>query len=371
MTEWREAVLFMSALLLAAPGTGQATFPGGNGRIAFASSQTASPDDLALFTIEPDGTGKTQLTHPSDGIDTGPNWSPDGRRIAFTHSAGNYEAPIIDLYVVNADGTGLTQVTSGPGNDVDVAWSPAGTRLAFVRAPPCFPSPGFPCPEWDIWTINLDGTDLRQVTDHNGLDEVGLDWSSDGSKLVFGGRGDIWTITPAGTDATRVPTDGHSNSSPSWSPDGTKIAFGGFRDEPNLSSCFPSCNSEIYVIDADSTNVTRVTSDPAYDQEPAWSPDGRKLVFEHVVCNTSTFTCDDRNLYAINRDGTGLTQLTTGAASEYGPDWQPLLGRRREDFQNAAKFCKAQRDFLGESAFRQQYGGGANAYGKCVSGTGA
>jgi len=66
-------------------------------------------------------------------------------------------------------------------------------------------------------------------------------------------------------------------------------------------------------------------------------------------------------------DGTGWTDLTPGSGifSTY-PNWQPLPGPRRSDFKNAAQFCEAERDFWGE-AFAGRYGGGANAFGKCVS----
>ena len=53
--------------------------------------------------------------------------------------------------------------------------------------------------------------------------------------------------------------------------------------------------------------------------------------------------------------------------NEGAPNWQSIPGPKRSDYKNAAKFCKAEREFLGEAAFRQKYGGGADAYGKCVS----
>jgi hypothetical protein len=65
----------------------------------------------------------------------------------------------------------------------------------------------------------------------------------------------------------------------------------------------------------------------------------------------------------MNSDGSGQSLLRDGEQ----PDWQPIPGPQRSDYKNAAKFCKAEHDFLGEDAFRVKYGGGANAYGKCVS----
>ena len=67
------------------------------------------------------------------------------------------------------------------------------------------------------------------------------------------------------------------------------------------------------------------------------------------------------------RDGSGRT-LIPGTERAEDPDWQPVFGPKRSDFKNAAEFCKAEREFFGDAAFSQRYGGGANAYGKCVSG---
>ena len=69
----------------------------------------------------------------------------------------------------------------------------------------------------------------------------------------------------------------------------------------------------------------------------------------------------------MNPDGTNLTRLTNNVAFDGTPSWQPLPGPQRSDYKNAAQFCKAVREFLGDEAFTQKYGGGANAYGKCVS----
>jgi hypothetical protein len=70
----------------------------------------------------------------------------------------------------------------------------------------------------------------------------------------------------------------------------------------------------------------------------------------------------------MNADGTNQTRLTDNVFNYVvAPDWQTIPGPNRSDYKNAAQFCKAERDFLGEETFRQKYGGGADAYGKCVS----
>jgi WD40 repeat protein len=93
--------------------------------------------------------------------------------------------------------------------------------------------------------------------------------------------------------------------------------------------------------------------------QPDWSPDGTKIAFRSAA---------DGNLeiHVMNADGTTDARLTTNPASDSDPDWQRLAGPQRSDYKNAAKFCQAERDFLGEASFREKYGGGANAHGKCV-----
>jgi Tol biopolymer transport system component len=85
---------------------------------------------------------------------------------------------------------------------------------------------------------------------------------------------------------------------------------------------------------------------------PVWSPDGTKIAYENI-----------HGINIMNADGTGQTFLTSGRTA----DWQAIPGPERSDYRNAAQFCKAERDFWGEAAFRTRYGGGNSAFGKCVS----
>jgi Tol biopolymer transport system component len=127
--------------------------------------------------------------------------------------------------------------------------------------------------------------------------------------------GQIYTMNPDGTGPTPLTSGPAVNLEPAWSPDGTKIAFVSHRDEPNPTTCSP-CNTEIYAMDADGGNQTRLTSDPAGDVSPAWSPDGTKIAFESRRTGAG-------DIYSMNADGTGVARLTTSSDFEDSPAWSP------------------------------------------------
>ena len=120
---------------------------------------------------------------------------------------------------------------------------------------------------------------------------------------------------------------------------------------------------QIFTVNADGTGLTQLTSVPDFAGDPVWSPDGQKIAFARF----SPTYGGPFGVYVMNGDGTSPVLVAEQAAS---PSWQPLSGPQRGDFKNAAQFCKAERDFRGDAAFAKKYGtdgNGANAYGKCVS----
>src|SRR5688572_16674526 len=139
----RRTVAIMIALgALAAVAPAHAAYPGENGRVAFVSSGQ-------IWTVNGDGSDLQQVTNPtSPAFDADPSWSPDGTRIAF--SRGGF--PTQDLYIVNADGSGVTLLAT---NGQDPTWSPDGTEIAFV------PSPS----HTTLYRINADGTNRRLEAD--------------------------------------------------------------------------------------------------------------------------------------------------------------------------------------------------------------
>ena len=130
----RRVVVWISAAvalgLVAA--TAQATFPGQNGRISFSRFLPKS-QTVQIFTANPDGSDLRQITDvPKRHAAVFSDWSPDGRQIVFDSDRPDQDATegAVQVYVANADGTGVVQLTRGPGFHADAAWSPDGTRLA-------------------------------------------------------------------------------------------------------------------------------------------------------------------------------------------------------------------------------------------------
>ena len=123
-------------------------------------------------------------------------------------------------------------------------------------------------------------------------------------------------MNAAGSNQTRLTYNAATDSQPSWSPDGTKITFMSSRDDSVASCSSFGSNSEIYVMNADGSNQTRLTNNGAVDQYPAWSPDGSKIAFGSGR--------DGRlQIYVMNADGSGMTRLTMNNFNNNEPNWSP------------------------------------------------
>jgi Tol biopolymer transport system component len=304
-------MLALVAACLALPASlaprAEAAFPGGNGKIAFASQRDG---DREIYVMNADGSSQTRLaTNPA--IDGAPAWSADGQKIAFVRHTARQ-----DVYVMNADGSSQTQLTAGPGNSIDPAWSPDGQKIVFVTH--------VPGQLRDVYVMNADGSSRTQLTTTLG-DDLAPAWSPDGQKIAFlsarDGNGEIYVMNADGSSQTRLTTAAGVDIWPDWSPDGQKIAFVSLRDG----------NGEIYVMNADGSSQTRLTSAFALDTEPAWSPDGQKIAF-------TSFRDGDGDIYVMNADGSAQTRLTMAALADSAPDWQPLPESVSFDWTVPARF---------------------------------
>jgi TolB protein len=344
-------------LVLVAPA--HATFPGGNGKIAFTEGTYL---DSCIYSINADGGSKAQVT-PCGGASL-PAWAADGRRLAYSASRyGEIE------YVT--DGQNPTLVYDSAVGTTGHGWSPDGSRLAVTY--------GFSDALGNVYTglftIRPDGSQYSEIQISSDSFFETPDWSPDGTKIafyrVFTPEFGIYTVKADGTGLTPLAIgDASGASDPSWSPDGRKIAFSrGSR--PSAPG-----DEDIWVMNGDGTGQTRLTTDPKRDLDPSWSPDGTKIAFASNRDDPNVATCGGYypeppcsfDIFVMNTDGSNQRNVTnTPTIHEGQPSWQPIPGPKRSDYKNAAQFCKAEHDFLGGAAFTQKHGGGANAYGKCVS----
>jgi len=293
------------ALALPAP-SAQATFPGTNGRIAW-THPTGLTTDAEIFTIRPDGTGKRQLTMNGQN-DFFPDWSPDGRAIAYESSSS------IDVDIWIQDQSGERNLTNDPriANRYP-SWSPDGARIAFSRQSPL-------TGDGPIVTVRVDGRGPLRLTSSDGVNTQPA-WSPDGDTIVFvsdrSGNHDLWSVNPDGTGLTQITdTPNRQEANPDWSPDGTRLAF-----DVCQSATFPCAgitpNYEIVTSDADGTNLTRLTSVAGIDAHPSWSPDGTQIAFRSDRAGFS-------HIWRMNADGSGVVQLTfENFRGGVDPDWQP------------------------------------------------
>ncbi|MFL5797783.1 MAG: hypothetical protein ACJ77A_07595 [Actinomycetota bacterium] len=247
-----------------------------NGRVAFVSPGEGAGFDR-LYTAGPNGTGLRQIT---TGNVEYPVWSPDGSTIAFDDGSviavRDWSAANGHIYSVKADGTGLTQVTSGGGAEFTPVWSPDGTHMA----------------------VSAEGQSELPA----GISIVDMDT----------GR-----LSPL----TANPYPGYMDKEPGYSPDGERIVF--VRDRQLVEAGAPRNLSALFVVNVDGTGLRRLTTWELAVRTPSWSPDGSRILF------ASGDLIPPRGgrraqVFVIGADGSGLRQLTSSAtAVAFWPSWSP------------------------------------------------
>jgi Tol biopolymer transport system component len=262
-----------------------ATFPGPDGRISF-SRFVPRTESFEIFTARPDGSDAQQLTSNPRREATVPDWSPDGEMIAFeSNRVGG--GGRVQIYVMNADGSGLTQLTTGPGFHTFPGWSPDGSSLAIAADWGDDPLQGI----WIIPASDPDGVtqvEAQRVTTipKEILFDVEPQFSPDGSSIVFTRfkepeKSAIHRVSIDGTGLQRLTPWKLNASDPDWSPDGQMITF----DSGDVG--FPPAKPNIFVMGADGSSRTRLTDSKKirkgkrfkFAANPVWSPSGTKIMF--------------------------------------------------------------------------------------------
>lgn len=215
-----------------------------------------------------------------------------------------------EIYGMAANGSNVTRLTNNQVNDLQPDLSPDRSKIAFARSGGGLNS--------NIFGMNADGSGATNLTNSafNGIQPV---WSPDGTRIAFSGirlsggvvsqipSFSIYVMNADGSNVRRLTTLAAIASNPVWSPDGTKIAFTGILLQGT---------AEIFVINADGSGVpTRLTNHPAFDSNPTWSPDGSRIAFQ-------TNRNGNFEIYSMNAvNGSGLQRLTNHPANDTEPDW--------------------------------------------------
>ena len=219
--------------------------------IAWVNGRPEGQDVISeLWVMRSDGSGKLRLAENA----TEPSWSPDGRRLAYVAQ----QLPIIQVRVINVDGTGDVALTSR--NSFQPAWSPDGSRIAFVTLG-----------DKQMFLVNSDGTGEVNVTPP-GTEDDGPTWSPDGTRIAFhtgSVDSDIAVMNADGTGRVNLTNRPGFDLSPAWSPDGSRIAY----HQSDVT------DSEIYIMNADGSGKANLSRRPnTLESTPAWGGEGGQLV---------------------------------------------------------------------------------------------
>jgi Tol biopolymer transport system component len=311
-------------------------------RLAFVSTRAGN---FHIYTMDGLGGDLKQLTTTGD-VNFSPAWSPNGTRIAFErHSNAPHRE---EVWIMNADGTGqinLSNTNTDSIGDADPQWSPDGSKIVFHRY-------FFPSNQSEIYVMKADGSGKQNLSNDPVGDDFWPSWSPDGTRIVFW-KGNLPYVVQAdgsGPPTAAATVTGFENSRIVWSPSGTRIAF--------------SSEGDILTAAVGGSDIDTLTQTPDIDVEPHWSPDGSQVFYrvanlpggdqiravnadgsnDHLVVVMGTYgasfdlSSDGKRLayvqgqstswgtweiFKINPDGTGNTNLTNATGKDFMPAWRP------------------------------------------------
>lgn len=282
-------------------GTGMPSeaLPGG-GQLAFASNRDG---DYEIYLIDADGSNLRQLTH-NTAFDFDPAWSPDGAQIVFASSADGDP----EIAIMNADGSNVRQITRNTDRDADPAWSPDGEWIAFTSD-----RDG----DFELYLMRPDGSDVRQLT-FNEVDDFSPAWSPDGTQIAYyvkvgddATSAELYLLDVDGGTSTRLTQNAVPDQWPDWSPDGMRLVF-------SSAQGLVDGRRALFEYNLRTGRITQLTSGLGHDDDAVWSPDGKRIAFDSDRDGSGLF-----NLYLLDLSSGDLQRLTNVAANDVTPAWRP------------------------------------------------
>ena len=203
----------------------------------------------------------------------------------------------LDIFVIDTDGNNLRNLTDHPASDYSATWSPSGGSFVYVSH-----RDG----NGEIYVMDVNKKRVRRLTNHPARDSNPA-WSPDGKWIAFSsdrkGNYDIYKIDVNGENLQQLTNEGKYNSAPAWSPDSRSIAFYSIRND----------SGDVYVMNAEGRNVRKL----AWGITPSWSPDGEQITYDTFKWNGS------RGIYVMNAKGQNSRRVSPLETWSRNPAWSP------------------------------------------------